>query len=200
VDAERLIALEAQFAPEVTKGRHVFSQLDRDPHAPWELGGDKMASDRNNYAAAYADLLKNRTPNVIMELGVFRGESMALWCELFPDATVVGVDLDLTRYHEHYSVLKERGAFARNEPVLVEWDAFSDDASVLEPFGPVDLFVDDGPHTDAAIRNVARLVKPLMAPGSAYVVEDFLRGDRILMDTFPGLEYRLAGRWNAVLL
>ena len=123
MDAERLIALEKKFAPEVGKGQGVFSPLDRNPHAPWNLGGDKMGRDRNNYAEVYARLLTDFVPQRIVELGVFQGASMAVWCELFPEADVIGLDLSFDRYHANVFALKERGAFKTNSPLLHEWDA-----------------------------------------------------------------------------
>ena len=200
MDAERLIALERQFAPEVGKGPGVFSPLDRNSHAPWNLGGDKMAADRNGYAEVYARLLGRMEPQRIVELGVFQGASMALWCELFPDAEVVGLDLSLDRYHANVAALKGRGAFTVNSPLLHEWDAYSDDAEFLRDLGAIDVFVDDGPHTRDAIQNVLGLVGPLMADGGLYVVEDFPGGGDLLRDVFPDAEVIYAGRLNAARL
>lgn len=200
MDAERLIALEKKFAPEVGKGQGVFSPLDRNPHAPWNLGGDKMGRDRNNYAEVYARLLTDFVPQRIVELGVFQGASMAVWCELFPEADVIGLDLSFDRYHANVFALKERGAFKTNSPLLHEWDAYSDEAEFLRDLGDIDLFIDDGPHTQDAIENVLGLVGPLMAPGGIYVVEDFPEGDRLLAKAFPQARIVCAGRLNAALL
>lgn len=200
MDAERLIALEKKFAPKVGKGQGVFSPLDRNPHAPWNLGGDKMGRDRNNYAEVYARLLTDFVPQRIVELGVFQGASMAVWCELFPEADVIGLDLSFDRYHANLFALKERGAFKTNSPLLHEWDAYSDEAEFLRDLGDIDLFIDDGPHTQDAIENVLGLVGPLMAPGGIYVVEDFPEGDRLLAKAFPQARIVCAGRLNAALL
>lgn len=200
MDAELLIALEHKFAPEVGKGRGVFSPLDRNSHAPWNLGGDKMAGDRNGYAEVYARLLDGLDPWVVVELGVFQGVSMAMWCELFPDAQVIGLDLDFDRFYGNSEFLLSRGAFTENNPILHQWDAYSDGAEFLQDFDPIDLFVDDGPHTADAIRNVLRLIGPLMNQGGVYVVEDFPGGDRLLRQQFPESHIICAGRLNAALL
>lgn len=200
MDAERLIALERQFAPEVGKGEGVFSPKDRNPHAPWNLGGDKMGTDRNGYADTYARLLDGMKPQRVVELGVFQGVSMALWCELFPEAEVIGLDLSLDRYHANVTALKGRGAFTVNSPLLHEWDAYSDDAEFLRDLGAIDVFVDDGPHTLDAIENVLRLVSPLMADGGVYVIEDFPGGGDLLRGVFPDAQVIYAGRLNAARL
>lgn len=201
MDAELLIDLERQFAPEVGKGRGVFSPHDRNGHAPWNLGGDKMGEDRNGFAAVYAHLLDGFDPQFVVELGVFQGVSMAMWCYLFPYATVVGLDLDFGRFEEHRPVLLERGAFGTNYPVLVPFDAYQTDAGSLAGFAPFDLFVDDGPHTRDAIGNTLNVVGPLMAAGGIYVVEDFPDGGDMLAAAFPDArEIVRAGRLNAARL
>lgn len=200
--AARLIALECRYAPSVLRGPGVFSPADRNGHAPWNLGGDKMAADRNGYASAYSEVLEPLLGRaaVVVELGVFMGASLALWCDLFPEATVVGLDLDFDRYAGYRTALEDAGAFLTNEPVLVEFDAYGP----LEPLtdvlpGPIDLFVDDGPHTADAVARVAGLVAPLMAAGGCYVIEDFPGGAGVLRNAFPGSEVLERGRWSAAV-
>lgn len=200
MDAERLIELEAQFAPAVEQGRGVFSPKDKSHHAPYNLGGDKMAGDRNGYAHVYAALLKDLNPQMVVELGVFRGASMALWCELFPEAQVVGLDLDFDRFRENEPNLRDRGAFTVNFPLLHEWDAYGDDIDFLADLPGIDLFVDDGPHRADAIRNTVGLIGPLMNSGGVYVVEDFPGGGDILAEFFPQGQVIYAGGLSAVRL
>ena len=196
---QRLIDLEAQFAPQVEKGPGVFSPQDKSHHAPWNLGGDKMAADRNGYADAYAELLDGLNAQLIVELGVFRGVSLAMWCELFPEAMVIGLDLDFDRFRANEPTLVDRGAFGVNYPILHEWDAYGDDVDFLSDLPGIDLFVDDGPHREDAIRNTLRLISPLMNPGGVYVVEDFDGGDRILAEMLPDAEIWRFGRLNAAV-
>ena len=72
MDAELLVALEARFAPAIEQGRGVFSPKDKSHHAPYNLGGDKMAADRNGYAEVYARLLDGLNPQLVVELGLLR--------------------------------------------------------------------------------------------------------------------------------
>lgn len=201
MDAQLLIDLERTFAPQVGKGLGVFSPHDQNGHAPWNLGGDKMADDRNGYAPVYAHLLDGFDPQFVVELGVFQGVSMAMWCYLFPYATVIGLDLEFDRFEDNRPALLERGAFTTNYPVLFTFDAYQQDATPLDQFAPLDLFVDDGPHTADAIANTLRLVGPLMADGGIYVVEDFPAGGDMLAGAFPdAVEIVRAGRLNAARL
>ena len=200
MDAELLIGLEQKYSPTVVKGRGVLSPLVRNPHAPWNLGGDKMAADRNGYAEVYARLLADLDPWTMVELGVFRGESMAVWCDVFPDTVIYGLDVDLSRYYEHYPTLRERGAFRSNYPFVYQFDAYEPDAPEFEGLDGIDLFIDDGPHTADAIENVLRLFGPMMNDGGVYVVEDFPNGDRLLEAQFPTAHIVRAGRLNAACL
>lgn len=201
MDAESLIALESRYAPQVGKGRGVFSPHDHNGHAPWNLGGDKMADDRNGYAPVYAHLLDGLDPACVVELGVFQGASMAIWCDLFPYANVIGLDLDFDRFEENRPVLIERGAFTVNYPLFYQFDAYQPAAHPVDGHAPFDLFIDDGPHTADAIANVVRLVSPLMRDGGVYVIEDFPGGDDILASAFPeAREIVRAGRLNAARL
>jgi hypothetical protein len=199
MDARGLSALEARFAPNIIRGRGVFSPLDPNPHAPWNLGGDKMGADRNGYAENYASALAGLSPLVVVELGVFTGASLALWDALFPDSLIVGLDLDFERFNEHLPVLLGAGAFPVRRPRLVTFDAYGSVTPLVDALGglTIDLFVDDGPHTEDAITRMAKQVGPLMSRDSLYVIEDFTGGGRILREHFPGAAVSGGGRWWA---
>jgi cephalosporin hydroxylase len=195
---ERLAELEATYSPDGDRGPAVWSPHHDSHRNAQNLGGDKART--NGYAPAYGELLEGREPAVLVELGVFQGTSMAVWCDLFHRARIIGLDIDPSRFqHER---LIELGAFARNIPHLHEWDAYLPDAEALEAAAgaPIDVFVDDGPHTKTAILRVAQAVKPLMAEGSVYIVEDHEEGARFLKEVFHGAEIRQYGRLNAALL
>lgn len=197
--AERLIDLERQFAPAIEKGPGVFSKHDRNGHAPWNLGGDKMAADRNGYGQFYADIFETVTPTSIVELGVFRGVSLAVWRAMWPDIPVLGLDLDLNRYREHEPTLRGRGAFDGKPVHAAIWDAYEPDLHVIRAVvgDEIGVFVDDGPHTADAIRIVAEQVGPMVS--QAYVLEDFPGGEGILREMFDGWEIRHAGRISAAV-
>jgi predicted O-methyltransferase YrrM len=197
--AQLLVEIEQRYAPQVGVLPGVFSDAEVERVGDSNAGGDKMASNRNGYADAYASVLRDFSPKTVVELGVFQGVSMAMWCDLFPDAEVVGLDLEFSRFDAHLPALLERGAFTGNSPTLVKFDAYAD---VLPRDFPssIDLFVDDGPHTGRAIANVLSLVGPLISDGGVYVLEDFADGKRLLSDAFPSARLFRSGRFNAALL
>lgn len=199
VDPDVLIRLEEQFSPAVGVAPSLFSKHERVRTDAENLGGDKMGPTRNGYAHAYARLLDGLEPDFVVELGVFQGVSMAMWCHLFPSATVIGLDLEFGRFEANRAVLVERGAFTANTPVLIPFDAYQTDCPQI--VGPIDLFVDDGPHTADGITNTVRLIGPLMGQGGIYVVEDFDGGADILARGFPDArEIVRAGRLSAARL
>ena len=52
-----------------------------------------------SYARVYSDIFNQLEPKRILEFGVWKGQSLNVWSELFPKAEVVGVDwVDPTRY------------------------------------------------------------------------------------------------------
>jgi hypothetical protein len=198
--AAGLVDLERRYAPEIGTLPGVFSTVEVERLGDGNAGGDKMSGDRNGYADAYASLLSGLEPKVIVELGVFQGVSMAMWCDLFPEADIIGLDLEFSRFHAHLPILTRLGAFTRNFPTLIKFDAYGGDDQGLRDLPPIDLFIDDGPHTGRAIANVLEIIEPLMSSNGVYVVEDFVGGDELLAKVFPGARTVRHGRLSAALL
>lgn len=193
---QQLIKLERHFAPKVVTAPRVVSHLDKGSHAPTNRGADKFDSFGNNYGEAYAEILHNITPEVLIELGVLTGVSLAVWCELFPDAQVIGLDVDVERMD--WDGLVSRGAFKRNRPSVFRWDAFAPDKLPVDV--RVDVFIDDGPHKLEPIRRTAEFMKPLMNEGGRYVVEDVPEAVNVLREVWPNYEVKQWGRLSAVFL
>jgi hypothetical protein len=198
VTAQQLIELEAKFAPQVDKGPSAFSPLERERTCAHNLGGDKMALDRNGYAEFYAWLIGKVDPDTLVELGVFRGSSLAVWDAVWPGVQILGLDLELGRYEKNLPKLLERGAFPGLLPEVRTFDAYEPDPDVITGvLGHVDVFVDDGPHTRRAITECVAKLGPLVR--QAYVVEDFAGAAEILKPVFPGWEIRQQGRIAAAV-
>ena len=62
------------------------------------------------------------------------------------------------------------------------------------------LCIDDGPHVTEAVVKVAKFMRPCMAPGSLYIVEDMANGAELLREVFPEGNVRKFGMLNAVEL
>jgi cephalosporin hydroxylase len=100
---------------------------------------------------------------VVCEVGVLRGESLVMWQDFFPGATVIGVDWDEAA---HWPPGTRRIITRQDDPDLTE--KVRDHA----PDG-CDLIVDDASHIGSLTLATFSLLWPLVKPGGIYVVEDW---------------------------
>lgn len=140
------------------------------------IGGDRMLV--HGYAPHYANHLskfKSKEKLVIIEVGILRGTGLALLCDLFPRARVVGLDIDLGHIHANMSALVKRGAFKRNRPELYEFDQLMPNARFISEMlgnSKIDLVIDDGLHSREAIMSTLQAFMPHLGARSTYFIED----------------------------
>ncbi len=105
-------------------------------------------------------------PTSILEIGVKGGGSTAFWKALFPQATVVGMDIHLQ--HGLTSPASDDGV------IYVQGD--QSDVPTLDriagEFGPFSIVIDDGSHISDHQAATMRCLLPHVRPGGFYVVED----------------------------
>lgn len=108
----------------------------------------------------------DREPASILEIGVKGGGSTAVWKGLFPNASVVGIDIKLRRW-----LTREP-----SDDGVVYLQGDQTDAARLEEIatrhGPFDLVIDDGSHVTDHVAGTLRLLLPHVRPGGIYVIED----------------------------
>lgn len=112
---------------------------------------------------------------VIVEIGVLLGTGLAIWSELFPEARLIGLDIDPDRAERNLPRLRKMGAFAARAPELYEFDQFEDNASLIKNIlkgDKIDICVDDGYHSDRSILQSLKDFTPHMVPEFVYFVED----------------------------
>jgi hypothetical protein len=155
----------------------------RDGRSPAELaaggmtGGDRML--HHGYAPAYARHLAPFLGGkglAVAEFGILEGSGLAIWCDLFPEARILGFDIDLTHFERNRPGLLRRGAFKRNRPKLHEYDQLVDGTRSLADVlrgDTLDIVIDDGLHTLDAILTTWRSVRPHLSPRFVYFVEDY---------------------------
>ena len=178
-----LIAAEKQYGGiQRNVPRNRVSEVD--PRSAIEIrrggmtGGDRMFF--HGYATAYSHWL---TPFVerrdksycIVEVGILRGTGLAIWCDLFPNARVIGLDIDLAHAQENMDNMIQQGAFRNSSPELHDFDQLQDDENRIEQIlngEKVDICIDDGLHTEAAILNTLKTMKPFLADRFIYLIED----------------------------
>jgi predicted O-methyltransferase YrrM len=118
--------------------------------------------------AFYRRLLTSldREPASILEIGVKGGGSTAVWKRLFPNASVVGIDIKLRRW-----LTREP-----SEDGVVYLQGDQTDTARLDEIaakhGPFDLVIDDGSHVSDHVAGTLRLLLPHVRAGGIYVIED----------------------------
>jgi len=133
-------------------------------------GGDRMF--HHGYAAAYSAhlrpfLLRGDERLTIVEIGILKGTGLALWSALFPNADIIGLDIDLSHTEGNLDFLKSRGAFANRPPELHIFDQLEHGPSRIAEIlrgRKIDLCIDDGYHSKRAILKTAEAVFPHLAP------------------------------------
>jgi hypothetical protein len=129
----------------------------------YEFGTDKEFNHR--YCTAFYDkeFEKYRDKEIrLLEIGIHRGGSLALWHEYFPKAYIIGVDsLDFgAKYNtRNYDRVK-----------VVYADGYRlDFAETLPTF---DIIIDDGPHTKESHLQSLQVYLSKLKEGGVFVIED----------------------------
>lgn len=103
----------------------------------------------------------------ILEIGIFKGESINSWLEYFPNATIYGIDI-FTR------VPPEKIAALSNP--RVKWckcDSMdADTASKIWSDVKFDFIIDDGLHTPLANSLTFKAWSPKLSKNGIYIIED----------------------------
>lgn len=127
-------------------------------------------SSKHSYELIYErdfEKFKNEKIN-ILEIGIFRGESMSSWVEYFPNATVYGIDI--------FTRVKESEIKILNHPRVKYLKADSTKnniKSIIDAEWPdikFDVIIDDGLHTPLANKETfLNLIEYLKDDGSLYI-------------------------------
>jgi hypothetical protein len=118
---------------------------------------------------SYLASLRNR-PFTLLELGVWKGASLSMWAENFPQATIVGLDIKLP----------SNGAWPKNVHV---YEGSQADCSLLkaiaEKHAPLgfDVIIDDASHIgDQSCASLNCLFGDHLVEGGLYFIEDWGTG------------------------
>jgi cephalosporin hydroxylase len=110
--------------------------------------------------------LQNREPLHILEIGVYRGGSLKIWTEVFPNAKYYGVDWN-------YSNLQIDVANNKNVVLLTGNQSDPNMKKVFEKLNiKFDLIIDDGSHQIFDQMSSFNLLKDFISKDGYYVIED----------------------------
>ncbi len=153
----------------------------------------------HGYAPAYSRSLMPflGTANLtVLEFGILKGTGLAIWCDLFPKARVLGLDIDLSHFYSNQNALERRGAFKFNKPQVHEYDQLGPGEGRLRSIlgdDMLDIVIDDGLHSIDSIMTTWRSAKPFLSPRFVYIIEDYAGLLEVVGSEFEGYDYRAFG-------
>lgn len=107
-------------------------------------------------------------PQRLLEIGVCRGGSLAIWSEMFgDDCDIIGVDINLGQVMpgamEHLTKCKKN--------ISVHHMNMPD--KKIQDLGEFDIIIDDGGHGPKAVLPAFELCWSMLRPNGLYIVEDW---------------------------
>lgn len=174
--------------------RHIISPYDTRTKA--ELGkGSYVGGDRMGYHGFAGRYAKYLLPFIgkkvtLVEVGVLLGTGLAIWCDLFPDSRIIGLDIDPNYFTIGKRNLRMFGAFEHNEPEIYRYDQLENpklNSNYLHTIlngDAIDVSVDDGMHTDGSVISTYETIKPFMASPGLHFIEDNRTAAPMLMEKY----------------
>jgi hypothetical protein len=154
-------------------------------------GTDKVDAHHTHNGLAYTDVYEKYLHSwrwrrfTLLELGVFRGDSLRMWNAFFPRATVVGLDLEPIAADRAPEFDVTVGSQA--DPDVLD--------SILQQHPNIQLVVDDASHiTSLTIASFQHLF-PRLPSGSMYIVEDLSPNT---YEDWPGHDAERGANWPAI--
>ena len=154
----------------------------------FHFGGDRISFVHHNYAPSYAKLFRtffahaDRARICLVEIGILTGCGLAIWCDYFPNSRIIGLDHDLSHFEMSKPQLIQRGAFRHVSPEVQAFDAYAPQDPSSIGISSINIVIDDGPHTEAAILETAKVLAPLLAEHFLYIIEDDVSAGLLVLD------------------
>ncbi|HEY8028041.1 MAG TPA: class I SAM-dependent methyltransferase [Gaiellaceae bacterium] len=166
----RAVTVVAKRAPQLLPLRH----LGRFHYSQKFLIADGDEYAGVDYASVYEQYLGpwRRRPFTLLELGVYRGESMRMWRDYFPKARIVGLDIDPEAARRAPGFEVYVGSQA--DPELL--------GRVTRDLPTIDVVIDDASHINELTVASFHSLFPHLAPGGLYFIEDVPRGSGEISD------------------
>ena len=125
-------------------------------------GSDKVSL--HNYGSFYDDLFARLRPQALLEIGVYRGQSLLAW-RAAGVPVVVGVDRDVNQNRSGLTVL---------------YGTMPEDAATISRQLPLlDLIIDDGSHLYPDYTATADMLGRYLRSSGVYVIEDIQTQDSV---------------------
>lgn len=146
-----------------------------------KYGIDK-SSVCHDYMSVYEDLLAPfDAVEKFLEIGVFRGKSLRMWKEVFPNARIYGIDNNPKYLFEEERITCFLADQSRKDDLIKVASRIG---------GNIDRIIDDGSHHVEDQILSARTLVPFLSEDGLYVIEDVLELGEV-MDGLVGMDFRI---------
>lgn len=130
----------------------------------------------HSYGQVYDWLLKDREIKRIVEIGIWEGNSLKSWNELFPNAEIIGLDLNIL----------DKKLFTKNVKMFhldqSNRDHLQEFVNAVET---ADLIIDDGSHwVEHQLLSYEMLSPMVKETNGLYVIEDLQIGNQDMTPIF----------------
>lgn len=150
-----------------------------------KYGTDK-SSLSNNYCHKYEKFLPfGREDNLkILEIGVWKGVSLKMWSEFYPNSLVWGIDIN----PKCWKPTKKNN---RIKVLIGDQNDVDFLKHVCELYGPFDLIIDDGSHNTKHQYTTFNFMVNCLKKNGVYIVEDIATSywDRFIQDGFSMVDF-----------
>ena len=103
INSQYLIEYEKKFGFEHFVERSKISKFDSTKRKSKFMRGNDRMSNAHKYAEIYSEFLPDNA-NIIIELGILKGTGLAIWCDLYKHAKIIGLDIDISHYDEDFLI------------------------------------------------------------------------------------------------
>jgi len=107
-------------------------------------------------------LARREQVKTVLEIGVYRGASLRMWADYFPNAEIFGIDCNpkVAARTKHKVFIGDQEDLIFLQKVIKEINR------------PIDLIIDDGGHTQDQHIFTFEILWPCVAAGGYYAIED----------------------------
>lgn len=143
-----------------------FSEIIKNKLIDYSARGLTDKASGHSYDLVYPELLSKYEKVkdfTMLEVGTWRGHSMVIWSELFPDGKIYGSDID-------YSPLEIDPSKYENMIIIPEGS--QDNPSTFKNLPKFDFIIDDASHQKDLTVKTFEILKSYLKPGGTYLIED----------------------------
>jgi SAM-dependent methyltransferase len=142
--------------------------------------------EAHGYTEVYGEYITDDKPYTLLEIGVWRGDSIRMWNEYNPNIKYHGIDIDTNVFNY----------LNKSEVCTIHIGNQSDKNFIdyiVNSIGDLDVVIDDGSHNHDDILNTFKYIFPTLKTGAIYFIEDLHAGhaekDRLICNLMLAISH-----------